>query len=61
MDNKMFCCPCQETAGNKGCVVSSVCGKNPQISALQNVLVYVNRGFFQVASNLSQGVAKVLV
>ena len=52
MENKMFCYQCQETAGNKGCTVSGVCGKNPEVSALQDVLVYVTRGLAQVATRL---------
>jgi hydroxylamine reductase len=52
MENKMFCYQCQETAGNKGCAVSGVCGKNPEVSNLQDVLVYVTRGLAQVASKL---------
>lgn len=52
MENKMFCYQCQETAGNKGCSISGVCGKNPEISALQDVLVYVTRGLSQVTSKL---------
>ena len=28
MDNKMFCFQCQETAGNKGCTIKGVCGKD---------------------------------
>ena len=27
----MFCFQCQQTAGNKGCVVTGVCGKQLQI------------------------------
>lgn len=52
MENKMFCDQCQETAQNTGCTKMGVCGKNPEISALQDVLVYVTRGFCQVASRL---------
>lgn len=52
MENKMFCYQCQEAAKNEGCSVMGVCGKNPEISALQDVLVYVTRGFAQAASRL---------
>ena len=54
MENNMFCYQCQETAGNKGCAVSGVCGKNPEVSNLQDVLVYVTRGLAQVASRLRE-------
>ena len=30
MNNKMFCFQCKETAGNKGCTLQGVCGKNPK-------------------------------
>ena len=43
MDNKMFCYQCQETAGNKGCTQMGVCGKNPEVAGLQDVLVYVSK------------------
>ena len=52
MESAMFCYQCQETAGNRGCVVSGVCGKKPDTSNLQDVLVYVTRGLAQVASRL---------
>lgn len=52
MERNMFCCQCQETAKNEGCTVTGVCGKNPEVSALQDVLVYVTRGFAQTASLL---------
>ncbi len=35
----MFCFQCQQTAGNKGCVVAGVCGKQPSTAALQDDLV----------------------
>lgn len=52
MEHKMFCYQCQEAAGCTGCTVSGVCGKSPEVSALQDVLVYVTRGLAQVASKL---------
>ena len=36
----MFCFQCQQTAGNKGCVRTGVCGKQPQTANLQDKLVY---------------------
>lgn len=36
----MFCFQCQQTAGNKGCVKTGVCGKQPETSNLQDELVY---------------------
>ena len=32
----MFCFQCQQTAGNKGCVVTGVCGKQPETALLQD-------------------------
>ena len=44
MDNKMFCFQCQETAGCKGCTVMGICGKKPEVAAVQDLLVYVTKG-----------------
>ena len=40
MEQKMFCYQCQETAGCKGCTMSGVCGKKPDVAAMQDLLVY---------------------
>jgi hydroxylamine reductase len=48
----MFCYQCQETAGNKGCTITGVCGKVPEIAALQDVLVYATKGISEVAARL---------
>ena len=39
MENKMFCYQCQETAGGKGCAVSGVCGKKPEVATMQDLLI----------------------
>ena len=44
MENKMFCYKCQETAGCKGCTVSGVCGKKPEVAHMQDLLIYVTKG-----------------
>lgn len=54
MENRMFCYQCQETAKNQGCNITGVCGKNPEIAGLQDVLVYVTRGYAQVATRLRE-------
>jgi len=36
----MFCYQCQETAGGKGCSVSGVCGKKPEVANLQDLMIY---------------------
>ena len=50
MSNAMFCYQCQETVGNKGCTQVGVCGKKPETSALQDVLIYVSKGLGQPCS-----------
>jgi len=40
----MFCYQCQEAAGNTGCTKVGVCGKQPETSALQDLLVFVSKG-----------------
>ena len=40
----MFCYQCQETARNTGCTVSGVCGKKPDTSNLQDLLIYLTKG-----------------
>ena len=40
----MFCFQCQETAGCSGCTIKGVCGKSPELAALQDLLVYVTKG-----------------
>lgn len=44
----MFCYQCQETAGGKGCSKMGVCGKNPTVAALQDLLVYTVKGFSKI-------------
>lgn len=50
--NKMFCYQCQETAGGKGCTVSGVCGKKPDVAAMQDLLIYVTKGIACVTTRL---------
>lgn len=54
MDPKMFCYQCQETAGCTGCTVSGVCGKRPEVAALQDLLVYVTKGLSAVTTRLRE-------
>lgn len=44
MEHKMFCYQCQETAGCSGCTQMGVCGKKPEVAAMQDLLVYVSKG-----------------
>lgn len=52
MENKMFCYQCQETAGCTGCTQSGVCGKKPDVAAMQDLLIYVTKGLSAVATAL---------
>lgn len=61
MKEKMFCYQCQETAGCVGCTQAGVCGKQPDVAAMQDLLVYVTRGLSAVTTALrkeSQPVSK---
>lgn len=50
MEHKMFCYQCQETAGCTGCTQSGVCGKKPDVAAMQDLLVYVTKGLSAVTT-----------
>ena len=52
MEHKMFCYQCQETAGCKGCTMVGVCGKQPDVAAMQDLLVYVTKGISAVTTAL---------
>ena len=54
MEQKMFCYQCQETAGCTGCTISGVCGKKPDVAAMQDLLVYVTKGLSAVTTALRQ-------
>lgn len=40
----MFCYQCQETAKNQGCTVRGVCGKQPEVANLQDLLIFLLKG-----------------
>ena len=52
MENKMFCYQCQETAGCTGCTQVGVCGKKPEVAAMQDLLVSVTKGLSAVTTKL---------
>ena len=54
MEQKMFCNQCQETAGCKGCTMSGVCGKKPDVAAMQDLLIYVTKGISAITTALRQ-------
>ncbi len=40
----MFCYQCEQAANGKGCTKIGVCGKDPEVSALQDLLIYTLKG-----------------
>lgn len=44
MEYPMFCYQCEQTAGGKGCTKLGVCGKTPEVAALQDLLIYQIKG-----------------
>ena len=52
MGNNMFCYQCQETAGCTGCTKMGVCGKTPEIAAMQDLLVFTTKGLSAVTTQL---------
>jgi hydroxylamine reductase len=45
----MFCFQCEQTAKGKGCTKIGVCGKQPEVAALQDLLNHIVKGLSQVA------------
>ena len=52
MQHNMFCYQCQESAGCAGCTRVGVCGKTPDVAAMQDLLVYATRGLAAVTTQL---------
>lgn len=52
MCNKMFCYQCQEAAKGVGCTTVGVCGKQPDVAALQDLLIYTTKGLAYVTNKL---------
>jgi hydroxylamine reductase len=50
----MFCYQCEETAKGTGCVIAGVCGKDPVLAALQELLVYAAKGVSMYAHRAAQ-------
>ncbi len=50
----MFCYQCEQTAKGSGCTISGVCGKPPEVAALQDVLLHVTKGIAQYAHRAKQ-------
>ena len=45
----MFCYQCEQTFKGTGCTIQGVCGKQPDVAALQDLLLYSLMGLSQVA------------
>lgn len=45
----MFCFQCEQTAKGQGCTKIGVCGKQPEVAALQDLLIYAVKGLSLVA------------
>ena len=45
----MFCFQCEQTAKGEGCSKIGVCGKQPEVAALQDLLVHALKGLSLVA------------
>ena len=45
---KMFCFQCQEASRGTGCEIIGVCGKNPEVAKLQDLLIYTLKGISEV-------------
>jgi hydroxylamine reductase len=42
--SEMFCHQCEQTAKGVGCDIMGVCGKNPEVAALQDLMLYGLKG-----------------
>ena len=40
----MFCYQCEQTAKGEGCTIAGVCGKQPDVAALQDLLIHALKG-----------------
>ncbi len=55
--SNMFCFQCEQTAGGKGCTVSGVCGKKPDVAQGQDELTCAMIGLARAAGGKSPGSA----
>ena len=44
MEKNMFCYQCEQTAKGEGCTVKGICGKKPEVAALQDLLIDATKG-----------------
>ena len=45
----MFCYQCEQTAKGTGCTQFGVCGKDPEVAALQDLLIHATKGISMYA------------
>jgi hydroxylamine reductase len=51
MDEAMFCYQCEQTFRGEGCVTKGVCGKDPDVAALQDLLIHQIEGIGYLGQN----------
>lgn len=59
MQEEMFCFQCEQTVGGKGCTKVGVCGKTPEIAAMQDLLIYQLKGISCYANKLMENGEKI--
>jgi hydroxylamine reductase len=59
MNELMFCFQCEQTALGKGCTRVGVCGKTPEIAAMQDLLIYQLKGISCYAVKLLEKGEKI--
>jgi len=52
MESNMFCYQCQEASKGTGCTLVGVCGKTPEVSGLQDLLIYQLKGISIISTRL---------
>ncbi|MHB1000464.1 MAG: hydroxylamine reductase [Armatimonadota bacterium] len=50
----MFCFQCEQTAKGTGCTIQGVCGKDPRVAALQDLLLFAAKGISMYAHRARQ-------
>jgi hydroxylamine reductase len=50
----MFCYQCEQTANGTGCTIKGVCGKEPEVAALIDLLIYTTKGLSMYAHRLRE-------
>ncbi len=52
---EMFCYQCEQTAGGRGCTRMGVCGKDPEVAALQDLLIHQLQGIGYCGQKVLEG------